>query len=225
MRKMVLYLIITMSLVLTSGIHKNFQAQDRLEQALQALHARDLAIQIIQAHPFDEKRDANSPNPIYQSDAWQINTRVSEGNERLLIRELKTSDLSDLLQTYQTVREETKARGGHAYMEISMLFDGSVADLRGIGQQLLYSLGAFRLVQENQAEAEPNQAQVGTIDTESKVDSEYSNGIWYSGAAWIEDWGDTEQVNGEEFNVEIFLRPASNSSGLELSIFSPVLYN
>ena len=214
-----------MSLVLTSGVHKDFQAQERLEKALNVLQVRELAIQIIQAHPFDEQRDTNSPRFAYHADAWQVNTRVSQGNEKLLIRELKTSDLSDVLQTYQTIREETKARGGHAYMEISMLFDGNVTDLRGIGRQLLYSLGAFRLVQENQADAELSQTQVGTIDMESKVDNEYSNGIWYSGAALIEDWGDTEQVNGEEFNVEIFLRPASNSSGLELSIFSPVLYN
>ncbi len=196
MRKIVLSFIITMSLMLTSGI--SIPAQEKLCKALQQLEAVPLKIEITAWYPDVVNTQAQTDTGLFSG--WmESERRVFADNNNLLIRVLRTDVLSEVLPAYNAVREDARRRGGGASLAIHTQFRGNSSHLKDLGEQVLAQLGGQFVLQEMQ------------------------EGSLFSAAAFVRGWGEPIVVGEDKINLQIVLR-SDNCTGLNhLYIIAPVL--
>ncbi len=202
MRKTALSLIITMSLVLTSGMGSRLDAQSRLQQTLQQFTASAVKTEITVWLPQRAETGLQNP-PLADAEppeGWnQTTRRVSADGQAFIIKVLRSASPENALEIYTANRKDAVSRGGGAALTMSANLPANPAKLSETGGNLLAALGADRIVQEI---------------TDLRL---------YSGAAELEGWGSAIQAGNDEINLQIILRPDDKSDYTHLYLAAPVL--
>ncbi len=202
MRKTALWLIITLSLALTSGMGSRLDAQADLEQTLQQFHARVDQAEITvwlpqQANTGGQDPSTSGPEPPA---GWSQTVRtVDADGHAFIIKVLRTKNTDNLLELYTTLRRDGISAGGGAALTVSAALPASPDRLQATGEDFLMSLGAGRVVQET---------------TDQRL---------YSGAAELEGWGPAIFAGNDKINLQVILRPDDKSGYTHLYLTAPVL--
>jgi len=200
LRKIVLSLIITMSLAITSGAGASISAQQRLEQTLEQAHAAGSQSQITLWYQEENSADKDGTEPVGLSGIRHIESRkTSFQGKTYVIKDYQLNGITGAVEFYIKNRDAAKKKGGGASLKISAMLPASYPADKATGESLLRQLGGEDPVQEIQ------------------------EGSLFSVASLAQGWGPPIFAGNDELNLQIVMKPDSESGQTRLYITAPVI--